>query len=65
MNGHITYSTNPYRALSLLLPAAVCYEIFGPFPMTSQGSRMFEMTPSGALITFNGWYVVGYPDATY
>ena len=45
--------------------AAVCYEMFGPFPMTFQGSTMFEMTPIGALITFNGWYVIGYPVATY
>ena len=30
--------------------------------MTFQGSTMFEMTPIGALITFNGWYVVGYPE---
>ena len=51
--------------MSLLLPAAVCYEIFGPFPMTCQGNTIFEMTTLGALITFNRWYVVGYPVATY
>ena len=65
MNCHITNSTNTNRVLYLLLPSAVCYEMFGLFPMTSQGSTMFEMTPIGAVITFIRLYVIGYPVTTY
>ena len=30
------------------------------FPMSFQGSTIFEMTPIGALNIFNGWYVATY-----
>ena len=36
MNRHITCSTNLYRALFLLLPVTVHYEMFGPLPLTFQ-----------------------------
>ena len=39
--------------------------MFGLFPMTSQGSTMFEMTPIGAVITFIRLYVIGYLVTTY